>query len=60
MGSTPRGNVLRYTVRVGAVTLRVDALFRSFHMFDPGQDVYLSIPKHDCLNIPEGALRSAA
>ena len=60
VGSTPRGNVLRYTVSVGAVTLRVDALFRSFHMFDPGQDVYLSIPKHDCLNIPEGALRSAA
>ena len=59
-GSMPRGNVLRYTVRVGAVTLRVDALFRSFHMFEPGQDVYLAIPEHDCLFIPAGALRDAA
>ncbi|MDM8274678.1 ABC transporter ATP-binding protein [Enorma phocaeensis] len=58
--SVPRGNVLRYTVRVGAVKLFVDTLFRSFQMFDPGADVYLSIPKHDCLAIPEGALREAA
>ena len=58
--SVPRGNVLRYTVRMGAVTLRVDTLFRSFHMFETGQDVWLSIPTHDCLQIPVGALRSAA
>lgn len=55
MGSVPRGNVLRYTVRVGAVELRVDALFRSFHMFDAGERVYLFIPAHDCLRIPAAA-----
>ena len=58
--SVPRGNVLRYTVRIGAQTLRVDTLFRSFHMFESGQEVYLSIPVHDCLDIPAGSLRSAA
>ena len=54
-GSMPRGNVLRYTVRVGASTLRVDVLFRSFHMFGTGETVYLSLPKHDCLIIPAAA-----
>lgn len=57
--STPRGNVLRYTVRVGQTTLLVDVLFRSFHMFDDGETVYLTLPEHDCLVIPENA-RSAA
>ena len=58
--STPRGNVLRYTVRTGTVTLLVDVLFRSFHLFDDGADVYLTLPRHDCLTIPVGALRQAA
>ena len=58
-GSMPRGNVLRYTVRVGQTNLLVDVLFRSFHMFDPGETVYLTLLKHDCLVIPENA-RSAA
>ena len=59
--STPRGNVLRYEVRIdgqGAqedVTLRVDALFRSFHMFEVGEQVWLSVPNHDCLRIPAQA-----
>lgn len=53
--SVPRGNVLRYTVRVGATVLRVDALFRSFHMFNTGDDVFLTIPEHDCLVIPAAA-----
>ena len=59
VNSTPRGNVLRYTVRVGQTNLLVDVLFRSFHMFDPGETVYLTLLKHDCLVIPENA-RSAA
>lgn len=53
--STPRGNVLRYAVRVGGTMLNVDALFRSFHMFDAGEEVFLAIPKHDCLSIPAAA-----
>lgn len=51
--STPRGNVLRYTVKTGPACLRVDVLFRSFHMFDKGDEVYLVLPEHDCLAIPE-------
>ena len=51
--STPRGNVLRYTVKTGPARLRVDVLFRSFHMFDKGDQVYLVLPEHDCLAIPE-------
>ena len=50
--SVPRGNVLRYTVRVGLVQLRVDTLFRSFHLFDVGQRVNLYVPRHACLYIP--------
>ena len=51
LGSTPRGNVLRYSIQVEQVKFHVDALFRSFHIFDPGETLYLSIPKHDCLCI---------
>ena len=54
--STPRGNVLRYTVRLeGGTTVFVDVLFRSFHMFDRGNKVYLSLPERDCLVIPVNA-----
>lgn len=56
LDSTPRGNVLRYTVGVREGTsLRVDVLFRSFHMFDRGDEVYLTLPEHDCLEIPASA-----
>ncbi|MCD8083459.1 MAG: ABC transporter ATP-binding protein [Clostridiales bacterium] len=51
--STPRGNVLRYTVLVEDTIFHVDALFRSFHMFDMGETLYLSIPRHDCLCITD-------
>lgn len=49
--STPRGNVLRYSVKVADTMFHVDALFRSFHMFDSGERIFLLIPKHDCLCI---------
>ncbi|OUP10902.1 ABC transporter ATP-binding protein [Collinsella sp. An2] len=55
VGSMPRGNVLRYTVRTRTSVLRVDVLFRSFHMFNDGETVYLALPKHDCLVIPAAA-----
>lgn len=48
---TPRGNVLRYEIKVEDVVFRVDALFRSFHMFNDGEDIWLTIPQHDCLPI---------
>lgn len=50
-GSIPRGNVLRYTVRVEDTNFRVDALFRSFHMFEEGESIFMNIPRHDCLCI---------
>jgi putative spermidine/putrescine transport system ATP-binding protein len=52
LGNTPRGNVLRYELQVEDTVFHVDALFRSFHMFEDGEELYLAIPKHDCLSIP--------
>ena len=50
--NVPRGNVLRYTLEASGVEFRVDTLFRSFHLFDDGERVFVAIPKHDCLHIP--------
>lgn len=47
--SLPRGNVLRYSVMVNNTVFRVDALFRSFQMFQNEENIYLSIPCKDCL-----------
>lgn len=49
--SVPRGNVLRYDVKVDSLTLHVDTLFRSFHLYEEGTQLYLSVPKHDCLSV---------
>ena len=53
LGNTPRGNVLRYEIEVEDTVFRVDTLFRSFHMFEDGEELYLSIPKHDCLVVSD-------
>lgn len=50
-GSSPRGNVLRYTVRVGQIELQADVLFRSFTLFEEGAPVFLLIPRRDCLRL---------
>lgn len=60
LGSTPRGNVLRYSIQVGQVKFHVDALFRSFHIFATGETLYLSIPKHDCLCISDKEVHANA
>lgn len=57
--SVPRGNVLRYTVQSGDLSLHVDTLFRSFNIYDVGTPVWLTIPEHDCLSI-RGVEREAA
>lgn len=49
--SVPRGNVLRYTVSCDTIQLYVDALFRSFNIYDIGTEVWLTIPEHDCLSL---------
>ncbi|SHI02123.1 putative spermidine/putrescine transport system ATP-binding protein [Sporobacter termitidis DSM 10068] len=48
---TPHGNILRYTLSVGSVNLQADVLFRSVLLFEPGQTVYLSVEKKNCLSI---------
>lgn len=57
--SVPRGNVLRYTVHSGDLSLHVDTLFRSFNIYDVGTPVWLTIPEHDCLSI-RGVEKEAA
>lgn len=47
----PHGNVLRYTVLVEGVKLHADVLFRSFKLFEPGQNVFLVLEKRNCLPI---------
>ena len=45
------GNVLRYQIQAKNTILRVDALFRSFHIFQNGESLWVSIPWRDCLSI---------
>ncbi len=49
--NVPRGNVLRYDIEVSGVTLQADVLFRSFQLFENGEEVYLSVEKHNCLPV---------
>lgn len=50
--SVPHGNVLRYNLRVSDdIMLQNDTLFRSFKLFDIGQELYVSIDKKNCLEI---------
>lgn len=51
--SRTHGNVLRYNVMVDNTNFRVDTLFRSFHIFDNNEEIYLSIPKNDCLTVKD-------
>lgn len=51
--NTPRGNVLRYKIEAGGVTLHSDALFRSKALFENGQMVQVTIDKKNCIPIGE-------
>lgn len=48
---TLHGNVLRYTISVGAVTLKADVLFRSFKLFEPNSSIRAHVARRNCLNI---------
>ncbi len=50
-GNSPRGNVLRYQIDVKGIRLYADVLFRSFTLFENETNVYLTIPKRDCLEL---------
>lgn len=47
----PHGNVLRYSVMAKDVLLHTDVLFRSFHLYNEGEQVFLSIEKRNCLEL---------
>jgi putative spermidine/putrescine transport system ATP-binding protein len=50
-GNIPHGNVLRYTVDCGAVTLDADVLFDATLLFEENQEVYLSFPPDQVLSL---------
>ena len=45
------GSVLRYHVDLNGINVRVDTLFRSFSLFENGQDVWVSLEKRNCLEL---------
>lgn len=45
------GNVLRYTISVGNVTLKADVLFRSFKLFEPNSSIRAYVAKRNCLHV---------
>lgn len=47
------GNVLRYHVDVNGVDLRADTLYRSFSLYNNGDEVWLSVEKRNCLELAE-------
>ncbi|MEG0552323.1 MAG: TOBE domain-containing protein [Carnobacterium sp.] len=45
------GNILSYHVDCAGIKLRVDELYRSFNVFEMGEDVHLSFEKRNCLEV---------
>lgn len=52
--SISHGNVLRYTLEAdNGMKLKGEVLFRSFRLYDIGQELYVTIEKKNCLEIDE-------
>ncbi|MEG2074038.1 MAG: ABC transporter ATP-binding protein [Angelakisella sp.] len=49
--SLSHGNILRYNVKCGNITMDVDVLFRMSMMFNPNEELYMSIKKSNCLEL---------
>lgn len=49
------GNVLRYTIMAQGMKIHVDTLFRSFHLFEDGEKVFLGIDNHNILGVDDNA-----
>ena len=47
----PRGNVLRYRVRINEVDIYADVLFRSISMYDIGENVHIGVANHNCIRL---------
>ena len=45
------GNVLRYTLVANGTRIKADVLYRTFHLFDIGQEVFISIEKRNCIQL---------
>ncbi|MFA5576763.1 MAG: ABC transporter ATP-binding protein [Tissierellaceae bacterium] len=46
-----RGNIVRYAIKIGNISLNADILFRDSKTFDMGQEIYLQIDKKSCVEI---------
>ena len=46
----PHGNIIRYSVEVSKVSLKIDTLFQNSEIFDVGQSIYLKIFEKDILS----------
>lgn len=49
----PHGNVLRYSIEANGIKLHADVLFRSFQLFEEGQQVYIKLEKRNCLQVED-------
>lgn len=47
----PHGNVLRYSVFANGVQLCTDVLYRSFHLHENGEDIFIHVEKRNCLKV---------
>lgn len=49
--SIPHGNILRYTIKCGAVQMDVDALFRRSMLLNSGEEIYMTMRKSNCIEL---------
>ncbi|MDU5080490.1 ABC transporter ATP-binding protein [uncultured Tissierella sp.] len=47
----PQGNIIRYTVDINSVSLKVDVLFNDLELYALGQEVYLKLKKNHCIGL---------
>lgn len=47
----PQGNIIRYTVDINSVSLKVDVLFDDLELYALGQEVYLKLKKNHCIGL---------
>ncbi|WP_313755849.1 ABC transporter ATP-binding protein [Tissierella sp.] len=47
----PQGNIIRYTVDINSIFLKVDVLFNDLELYALGQEVYLKLKKRHCIGL---------
>lgn len=53
---TPKGNILSYDLDVNGIPVKADNLFRTYAIFEPGDEVLISFEKRNCLPLTEEAV----